>query len=331
MTEPTIEYQTVAEPTMTEPTAIVEYQTTTAALALLREQYAAPFEVTTAAGLAAARAARAEIRGYRTALEKTRAELKAPVLARGHWIDAEAKRITAELLAIEEPIDAAIQAEERRKAEEKAARERAEAARIAALHAQIDAIRQRVLAVANRDATTLRAALADARAFAPDPDAFAERWPDAMQAIAEVRQALATLLAERETLEARQAEAAARLQAEREALARQQAELDRQRAAEEAQRQVERAELARLRAEAAARQDAQARAEEEARAAQAAALEALARAENPANHQARRIVKDPRAAIKHALAAGTITGPEAIDRAYQAGFEAGERAARKAA
>ena len=60
-------------------------------------------------------------------------------------------------------------------------------------------------------------------------------------------------------------------------------------------------------------------------------MEALARAENPANHQARRIVKDPLAAIKHALAAGTLTGPEAIDRAYQAGFEAGERAARKAA
>jgi len=343
MTEHQTNYQ--AEQT-TEPLEIAEYQTTTAALGLLREQYAAPFDVTTPQGMTAARAARAEVRGYRAALEKTRAEIKAPALERCRVIDAEAKRINAELLAIEEPIDAAIKAEEMRKTEEKAARERAEAARVAALQTRIDAIRQRALDVASRDAATLRAALADARAFAPDPDAFAERWPDAMQAIAEVRQALETLLAEREEREARQAEAAARLQAEREELARQQAELDRQRAAEEAQHQAERDELARWRAEEAARQaiaaqasaererqeaEAKARAEEEARAAQAAELEALALAENPANHKARRIVKDSLAAIKKALAAGTLTGPEAIDRAYQVGFEAGESAARKAA
>ena len=40
---------------------------------------------------------------------------------------------------------------------------------------------------------------------------------------------------------------------------------------------------------------------------------------------------DPLAEIKDALAAGALTGPEAIDRAYQLGFEAGEQAARKAA
>lgn len=98
----------------------------------------------------------------------------------------------------------------------------------------------------------------------------------------------------------------------------------------------QRAELDRLRAEARAereRREAEARerAEEEARAAQAAELVALARAENPANHKARRIIKDPLAAIRDALAGGTLTGPEAIDRAYQLGFAAGERTARLAA
>lgn len=322
MTEQTIERQTAAE-----PTPIVEYRTTTAALAHLRAKYAAPFDATTATGLAAAKAARAEIRDLRGKLEKTRAEIKAPVLAQGQLIDAEAKRINAELLAIEEPIDAAIKAEERRKAEEKAERERAEAARIAALQARIDAIRHRVLAVANRDAAAIRLALDEARAFEPDPDAFADRWPNAMQAVAEVRRTLETLLAEREAREAREAEEAARLKAEREELARRQAELDRQQAAEKAQRQAEQEELARLRAAEEARRQRE--------------IEAKARAEEEARQEAERTAKtaktrkpikaDPLAEIKDALAAGTLSGPEAIDRAYRLGFEAGEQAARKAA
>ena len=43
------------------------------------------------------------------------------------------------------------------------------------------------------------------------------------------------------------------------------------------------------------------------------------------------IKADPLAEIKDALAAGTLSGPEAIDRAYRLGFEAGEQAVRKAA
>ena len=329
MTEQTIEYRTAAE-----PTAIAEYRPTAAALAHLRAKYAAPFDATTAAGLAAAKAARAEIRDLRGKLEKTRAEIKAPVLAQAKLIDDEAKRINAALLEIEEPIDAAIRAEERRKAEEKAARERAEAARVAALQTEIDAIRQRVLAVAHRDAAAIRSALDDARAFEPDPGEFAERWPDAMKAIAEVRLALETLLAEREAREAREAEEEARLRAQQEELARQRAELARRREAEEAQRQAEQEELARLRAEAEARQEAEAKARAERQ-------EAEARAEEAARQEAERTAKtartrkvakpDPLAEIKDALAAGTLTGPEAIDRAYRLGFEVGEQAARKAA
>ena len=46
----------------------------------------------------------------------------------------------------------------------------------------------------------------------------------------------------------------------------------------------------------------------------------------------RKVAKaDPLAEIKDALAAGTLTGPEAIDRAYRLGFAAGECAARQAA
>jgi hypothetical protein len=49
----------------------------------------------------------AAVRKYRTDLEKKRQEIKAPALAYGKLIDSEAKRITAELLKIEEPLSEA--------------------------------------------------------------------------------------------------------------------------------------------------------------------------------------------------------------------------------
>ncbi len=331
MTEQTIEY-----PTAAEPTAIAEYRPTAAALAHLRAKYAAPFDATTAAGLAAAKAARAEVRGYRATLEKTRAEIKAPVLAQAKLIDDEARRINAALLEIEEPIDAAIRAEERRKAEEKAARERAEVERVAAIEAKIRLISKAIVNMANEPAAAVRAELARLEGAEPDPEEFGERWPMAMRALAETREALGALLAEREAREAREAEDAARLKAQEEALARQRAELARQRAEEDARRKAEQEELARLRAEEAARREAEARAERERQEA-----EAKARAVEEARQEAERTAKtartrkvakpDPLAEIKDALAAGTLTGPEAIDRAYRLGFEAGEQAARKAA
>ena len=96
--------------------AISEYNQTEAALSLLSEKYAgATYEVNTTAGMQLAKAGRAEIRGYRTALEAKRKELKAPALERSRLIDAEAKRITAELVLLEDAIYAQIQAEEERK------------------------------------------------------------------------------------------------------------------------------------------------------------------------------------------------------------------------
>ena len=90
---------------------IVEYKETAAAIAILREKHSGPFEVSTKDGMALAKEARAEVRGYRTAVERMRVELKAPLLEKGKVIDAEAKRITAELIEIEEPINRAIKDE----------------------------------------------------------------------------------------------------------------------------------------------------------------------------------------------------------------------------
>lgn len=122
--------------------AIVKYGVTEAALADLRSRYAgATWDLTTTAGDKAARAARLELVTLRTALERKRKEFKTPALEFGRLIDSEAARITAEIEALELPIDRQIKADEQRRAEEKAARERAEAERKAKLQAGVAGVR----------------------------------------------------------------------------------------------------------------------------------------------------------------------------------------------
>lgn len=147
--------------------AIGEYSKTEAALAALRESYKGViYDVATAEGMTAARKGRAELRRWRVDLEEERVRIKAPALQRCRDIDSEAKRITAELSALEDPIDAQIKAEERRAEEvrtfaaraeqarldaEAAATKRAEEERMAAERAEI-ARRQVELAAAERAA-----------------------------------------------------------------------------------------------------------------------------------------------------------------------------------
>jgi len=111
---------------------IIEYNATEAALTTLSAQYSGvTYEVNTTAGMSEAKVARAMIKGYRTSLEKMRVELKAPALERSRLIDAEAKRITVELVKLEAPIDEQIKAEESRKEQERVARAEANRLRIA--------------------------------------------------------------------------------------------------------------------------------------------------------------------------------------------------------
>lgn len=113
-------------------TSIKEYSPTEAALADLAGRYKGVlFEVETPAGLATAKKARGELRTYRVALEKLRVEIKAPALKRVQEVDSEARRITAALVALEDPIDAQIKKEEERKELERTASARAEAERLA--------------------------------------------------------------------------------------------------------------------------------------------------------------------------------------------------------
>jgi hypothetical protein len=330
---------------MTEQYQIQEYTKTAAALTVLAEKYGnVAFDCTTTKGMAAAKEARAEVKGYRVALEKLRVELKAPALERTRLIDAEAKRITNELLALEEPIDQQIKAEEKRKEEEKAAKARAEAARLAAIAAKISAIRNQVSAVANQPAELIRAALEHAQAQELTEAEYQEFLPDAQQALAETRKDLESALNARLLYEAE----AARIKAEREELARLR-ELEAARKAEEARIEAEarQAEAARLQQEREAQeaalkaqreaQEAELKAQREAEEArlqqereamerQRAELEAQQRAIEAAN--AAKVAKrgrkalDPIADLKEALNANAKTA-RALDEAYQRGYQAG--------
>lgn len=114
-------------------TSIEEYSKTAAALAELASRYSGVrYDVTTKDGLLAATKARAELRSLRVALEKTRVQIKAPALKRTQEIDSEARRLTAAIVELEDPIDAQIKYEETRKENERLAAERAEQERIEA-------------------------------------------------------------------------------------------------------------------------------------------------------------------------------------------------------
>lgn len=344
---------------MTEHYQIQEYSQTAAAIAILRQKYGnVSFAVATTKGMDAARQARAEVKGYRVALEKLRVELKAPALERTRLIDAEAKRITAELLAIEEPIDQQIKAEEQRKEEEKAAKARAEAAWLATIAARISAIRNQVAQVANQPAAAIQTALDQAQALELAPEEYQEFMPDAIEALHDTRQALRTALdarlaydAEQARLKAEQDAAAARIKAEREELERlrtaeaarlaaearmaeearqaQEAALKAQREAQEAELRAKREEQERQEQE--ARQTRQAeearlQAERDAMERQRADLDAqqraLAEQAKVAKLSRKGKTADPVADLKKAINASPETA-KALDEAYQRGFKAG--------
>jgi chromosome segregation ATPase len=121
---------------------VAPFSATEAALTVLRARMAGvQYEVTNTAGMAQAKADRAELRGLRSEVESTRKALKAPLLESGKQIDAEAERIRLELVAVETPIDAQIKAEEARKEAERELRAAMERARVTAIHERIAEIR----------------------------------------------------------------------------------------------------------------------------------------------------------------------------------------------
>lgn len=111
-------------------------------LATLREQFGnVVFDVSTKKGLDEAKAARALIREPRYQVEKIRESAKAPLLKLGRRLDDEAKRIKTALLAIEQPIDEQIKAEEERVEKLRQAEIDAERARVTKIRERLTTIR----------------------------------------------------------------------------------------------------------------------------------------------------------------------------------------------
>lgn len=225
---------------------IAEYRPTEAALADLRQRYAtAVFDVRKSSGMAEAKAARAELRKLRVALEAERVSIKAPALERCRQIDGEAKRINAELVSLEDPIDDQIKAEESRKEKERKQREEAELKRIAEIQERIAAFAADAGKVIGQPAVVIKARIERLVAVEIGVADFDEFVDQALEARTAALAAMEEQLERQQEHEAEQA----RIQQERaelEQLRAQQAEAQRvieennRRIAEEAQAERDR-------------------------------------------------------------------------------------------
>lgn len=283
----------------------------------------ATFDVTTTAGMEIAKKHRAIFRDeFRIAIEKAREDRKAPILEIGRLIDGKAKEIAAEVAPYEKRFDDAIKAEEKRKADVKAAKEEAERQRVNGIRVKIDEIKMCPTNAVGKSAADIQAAIDELFAHEITLEEFMEFSGEADQAkcaaLGKMQDALTAqqaheaeqqrLAEERAELERQRAEQAererlaavaraeedrkareereaeeARLRAEREA---HEAELRRQREADEARLAEQRAELQRQQDELNAARAEQARKEQEAR--EAAEAEERRKAEAAAAAQARR-------------------------------------------
>jgi hypothetical protein len=166
-------------------TQITEYSPTAAALDALRTRYEGKlYEVGSPTGMAAAKDARKELAGYRTALERMRVKIKAPVLEQAKLIDTEAKRISAQISALEDPIAGQINAEESRIEAERIAQQQQEAGRQAGIMAAIEELRRLPITLAGATAAEVAAKGKELAATRSDDSGrwlvqFAEYWRDA--------------------------------------------------------------------------------------------------------------------------------------------------------
>lgn len=224
---------------------LVDYRIQDAAIAEMRERLSG-LSADTRDGYEQVRQGIGEIRTLRVAVEKRRVELKADALEYGRRVDAEAKRITAMLVEIEEPLKLekkriddererkvreAEEAERRRVEAELAAQRAAEEARLKAGR-EAEEARLRVEREAEEERLKAeRARIDEERKRLEAERKEAER--KAAEAAAEAERQRQELEAERRRLAKEQAEAnrreQERLEAERQKIERERAEVERQR------------------------------------------------------------------------------------------------------
>jgi hypothetical protein len=278
--------------------ALQDFDKISAGFALLEKNYKGVlYDTDETIGMEHAKAARAAIRDPRYRVEQIRKSAKAPLLAIGKKLDAEAARLTGALLQLEEPIQAQIKQTEERVERERLARAQAELDRRTRIESRIQDIRNLIVAVANLPAEAITPHIVSLRDVAID-----ESFEEFKQQAADAKTATLSRLVELR-----------------------EAALERD--AEKARIAAERAELAKLRAEQEERQRTAAEADAAARA-ERDRLEALAKAERDAEH-ARQVaaaqahaeeIRQQRAALER----------EAEDQRKAQAAEAGRLAAERA-
>jgi len=299
--------------------ALTDINAVSTGIAELQKQYGGVvYEVATTAGMDEAKAARLAIRNPRYEVERIRKAAKAPILALGKKLDAEASRIETELLKIETPIDQQIKAEEARKEAERQAKIDAELKRVADLQERIAELRGNQMLSVTSGSALIAEHIHDLEKIVVDGsfEEFIQQADDAKVAgLARLRQLHAAALqheaeqarikAEREELaRLREAQAArdAEAQAARDAeTARHQAQLKRQR---DEQETLAKAERQRIAAEEAAAK--KIRDEEEARL-------AAERAELARQQEELRKAQDPPAITRRGVAVKTPTATEIVN------------------
>jgi hypothetical protein len=223
--------------------AVADFDAVAEGIQSLKAQYAGVvYDVSTGKGMTEAKGARAAIREPRYAIENTRKAAKAPILALGKRLDGRAAEITDELLAIEEPIDQQIKAEETRKEAERQAKIEAEKKRVADIQDRINELRGTIGAASTSSAALILEHIGDLDRIQID-DSFAEFRQQAEDAKTATLATLAKMYDERVQHEAEQA----RIKAEREELTRLRAEQEERQRKERAQREAEEAEARRKR------------------------------------------------------------------------------------
>ena len=218
---------------------VVDYKITDQALAQLKKQYAklpanTPVEYKTIV------AAIADIRTRRTTIEKMRKNLKSDALAYGKKIDNEAKRVTALLFEIEDPLKATKQAVDDEKERTRLEAIRVEQDRVDKIKALIDKRfgMPRVEGLAAESSTLIRARLAAIEGHSVSEDEFQEFTDFASQAKIALVACVNTILADRIIVEdaeneriaedARQAAVKAEQDKERETLAAERRQLEKE-------------------------------------------------------------------------------------------------------
>lgn len=211
-------------------TDIVEYQAHEAAIIDLEKRFSnVVFDVTTTAGMTDAKAVRKEIRDVRYALQNTTKDVLVPYQAAVKAAQARVNQVkdfgatlAERVLKVEDPVDGAIKAEEKRQKDEKERLEQIERERVEKIQGKIAHFRNVAATLASSSATDIAAMLERLKAALILPEDYAEFEGEASIARDNAIDQLETLhkgAVQRE-------EAEAQLKAQREAFAKQQQELE---------------------------------------------------------------------------------------------------------